>query len=98
MPTSGKPLDDWNDESETKEARSVSQPPSSRMAPAYRLTGLRPSSVPPPPEEDILRTIADVLLAAAHADGEVCTREMRTIRRILSDLADSDALPPWLEL
>jgi Undecaprenyl-phosphate glucose phosphotransferase len=71
-------------------------PPSSRGAPAYRLTGLRPSSVPPPPDEELLRTIADVLLAAAHADGALCARELGAIQRILAQLTDGKP-PSWLE-
>ncbi len=72
-------------------------PPSSLSPQAYRLTGLRPSSMPPPPEEDLLRTVADVLLAGANADGEVCDREKRTIARILTQLSGADRLPRWLE-
>jgi lipopolysaccharide/colanic/teichoic acid biosynthesis glycosyltransferase len=71
-------------------------PPSSLSPRAYRLTGLRPSSVPPPPEEGLLRTIADVLVAVAHADGTACDREMRTIARIMTDLSGGDGLPRWL--
>ncbi len=70
--------------------------PSSRNPRAYRLTGLRPSSMPPPPEEDLLRTVADVLLAAAHADGAMCERERRTVSQLLLVLAGSEALPQWL--
>jgi putative colanic acid biosynthesis UDP-glucose lipid carrier transferase len=73
-------------------------PPSSLSPRAYRLTGLRPSSVPPPPEEDLLRTVADVLLATAHADGSACEREMRTIARILTELSGAHRLPRWLSL
>jgi putative colanic acid biosynthesis UDP-glucose lipid carrier transferase len=75
-----------------------SQPAPSSLAPrAYRLTGLRPSSMPPPPEEDLLRTLADVLLAAAHADGQICDRERRTVARLLTDLSRGPKLPGWLE-
>jgi lipopolysaccharide/colanic/teichoic acid biosynthesis glycosyltransferase len=72
-------------------------PPSSLSPRAYRLTGLRPSSAPPPPEEDLLRTLADVLLAAAHADGEICARERRTAARLLTELVGGVKLPRWLE-
>jgi lipopolysaccharide/colanic/teichoic acid biosynthesis glycosyltransferase len=72
-------------------------PPSSLSPRAHRLTGLRPSSVPPPPEEDLLRTVADVLLAAGYADGNLCERERRTIVKLLTDLAGGDRLPSWLE-
>jgi lipopolysaccharide/colanic/teichoic acid biosynthesis glycosyltransferase len=70
--------------------------PSSRNPRAYRLTGLRPSSVPPPPEEDLLRTLADVLLAAAHADGAICERERRTVTQLLLELAGAETMPRWL--
>ena len=73
-------------------------PPSSLLPGAYRLTGLRPSSAPPPPEEDLLRTLADVLLAAAHADGEICARERRTVARLLTELVGGAKLPRWLEV
>jgi putative colanic acid biosynthesis UDP-glucose lipid carrier transferase len=72
-------------------------PPSSLSPRAYRLTGLRPSSRPPPSDEGVLRAIADVLLAAAHADGELDARERRTLRHLLRDLAGTDVLPAWLE-
>ncbi len=72
-------------------------PPSSLSPRAYRLTGLRPSSIPPPPEEDIIRTVADLFLAAAHADGERSEREMRTVRRLLSTLLGESTLPGWVE-
>ena len=72
-------------------------PPSSLSPRAYRLTGLRPSSMPPPAEEDLLRTLADVLLAAAHADGEICNRERRTVARLLTELSGDGRLPHWLE-
>lgn len=75
----------------------VIPPPSSRGAPAYRLTGLRPSSVPPPSDDELLHTIADVLLAAAHADGVMCAREHATIIRILTQLARTGKPPEWLD-
>jgi hypothetical protein len=43
----------------------VEAPPSTLLPRAYRLTGIRPSSRPPPGDEPLLRAIADVLLAAA---------------------------------
>jgi lipopolysaccharide/colanic/teichoic acid biosynthesis glycosyltransferase len=87
--------DDDSDESLRRSF--IAPPPSSRSAPAYRLTGLRPSSVPPPPDDELLRTIADVLLAAAHADGELCAREHRAIARILAQLSDDELVPSWLD-
>ncbi|HTB72105.1 MAG TPA: hypothetical protein VK762_02620, partial [Polyangiaceae bacterium] len=80
----------------TGSAHDALSPPSSRLPRAYRLTGLRPSSMPPPPEEDLLRTLADLLLAAAHADGEICDRERRTVARLLTELSGDERLPGWL--
>lgn len=75
----------------------MSMPPSTLSPRAYRLTGLRPSSIPPPPERELMMTLADVLMAAASADGEVCHRERRTIHRIFTRLLEQPSLPPWLE-
>jgi putative colanic acid biosynthesis UDP-glucose lipid carrier transferase len=83
-------------ESDAK-GRGDAAPPSSLSPRAHRLTGLRPSSMPPPPEEDLLRTLANILLAAGHADGKLCDREQRTIARLLTDLSGGDRLPKWLE-
>jgi putative colanic acid biosynthesis UDP-glucose lipid carrier transferase len=76
---------------------SEESPPSSFTPNAYRLTGLRPSSVPPPPDEDIVLTVADVLMAAAHADGDRSEREMRTLTRLLLALLGTSTMPHWLE-
>ena len=38
---------------------------------AHRIGDIRHSSSPPPPENDVLRLVADLLLAAASADGEL---------------------------
>src|SRR5580704_7257223 len=81
---------------ETDGDPSDTPPPSSLMPHAYTLTGLLPSSLPPPPEETLLRTLADVLLAAAHADGELCERERRTLNRLLVDLTGTETMPEWL--
>jgi putative colanic acid biosynthesis UDP-glucose lipid carrier transferase len=70
--------------------------PSSRFPRAYRLTGLRPSSEPPPNDEELLSCIADILLAAAYADGSMCGRELRTVTRILQRLTGNDELGPAL--
>ncbi|HVW24801.1 MAG TPA: exopolysaccharide biosynthesis polyprenyl glycosylphosphotransferase [Polyangiaceae bacterium] len=75
----------------------IAAPASSHFPRAARLTGLRPSSVPPPPERELLTALADILLAAAYADGQICHREERAIRRILSRLHDDGELPAWLE-
>jgi len=81
----------------TAAAEDIAPPASSHFPRAARLTGLRPSSVPPPPERELLTALADALLAAADADGQICHRERRAIRRILSRLLDESELPAWLE-
>lgn len=70
--------------------------PSSRFTPAVRLTALRPASEPPPANADIEGAILEVLLAAAHADGEMCGREQRTVRRIMQRLLGGHTLPAHL--
>jgi putative colanic acid biosynthesis UDP-glucose lipid carrier transferase len=72
-------------------------PPSTLSPRAYRLTGLRPTSVPPPADDKLLKLLADLLLAAAAADGEICHREQRTMRRIFTRLMGTKVLPEWLE-
>ena len=72
----------------------VPSSPSSRLAPAYRLTALRPSSAPPPQNSEIEAVILEVLLAAAHADGVMCGREQRTVRRIMLRLTGGYDLAP----
>jgi len=71
--------------------------PSAQRPSAYRPIGERPSSVPPPPEDDICFAISDVMLAAALADGEACERERRAMRRIFRRLLDCEILPEWLD-
>src|SRR5258708_4517613 len=73
------------------------EPVSSHLPRAARLTALRPSSVPPPPERELLTALADTLLAAADADGEICKREVRAVRRILRRLLGEAELPAWLD-
>jgi exopolysaccharide biosynthesis polyprenyl glycosylphosphotransferase len=73
------------------------EPVSSHMPRAARLTALRPSSIPPAPDRELLAAIANTLLAAAAADGEICRREIRAVRRILRRLLGEDELPIWLE-
>ncbi len=68
--------------------------PSSRFEPAYRLTALRPSSEPPPQNAEIEAVILEVLLAAAHADGVMCGREQRSVRRIMLRLIGGYDLAP----
>jgi lipopolysaccharide/colanic/teichoic acid biosynthesis glycosyltransferase/uncharacterized tellurite resistance protein B-like protein len=71
--------------------------PSLQRPSAYRPIGERPSSVPPPAEEDVYVAIADVMLAAALADGEACDRERRAMRRIFRRLLECEILPDWLD-
>lgn len=81
------------------EAPPLSVPPLSTAEPlAYRLTGRRQSSMRPPSEQEFLTALTDLLLAAARADGDLCRREVRAIRRILSRLSGEDEVPEWLEL
>src|SRR5260221_6186281 len=68
--------------------------PSSRFAPAHRLTALRPSSEAPPRDAEVEAAILEVLLAAAHADGVMCGREQRTVQRIMQRLLGEYAVPP----
>jgi len=72
-------------------------PPSMQVATAYRPVGARPSSVPPPAEQAVCLALADVLIAAALADGEACERELRAMRRIFRRLLGTNELPGWLE-
>jgi exopolysaccharide biosynthesis polyprenyl glycosylphosphotransferase len=72
-------------------------PPSLQVPTAYRPTGVRPSSIPPPAETDVCRALADVLIAAALADGEACVREQRAMRRIFRRFLGTKELPAWLE-
>ncbi len=57
--------------------------PSSRMPRAFRLTALRQTPLAPSTSEEREIAIVDVLLAAAHADGQMCGRERRTVTRIM---------------
>ena len=82
---------------ETPRYSDVVPAPSSRFAPAVRLTALRPSSEPPPANAEVEAAILEVLLAAAHADGGICGREQRTVRRIMLRLLGGYDLPAALE-
>jgi putative colanic acid biosynthesis UDP-glucose lipid carrier transferase len=53
--------------------------------------------MPPPAEDEYVRALADALLAAAHADGDACPREVRAIRRLLARLLSVHELPGWLD-
>jgi putative colanic acid biosynthesis UDP-glucose lipid carrier transferase len=76
---------------------SDASPPSTISARAYRITPLRPRSVPPPPDEGIAGAVVDILLAAAEADGSVCRRESFAIRRLLLGFLNRNELPEWVE-
>jgi putative colanic acid biosynthesis UDP-glucose lipid carrier transferase len=97
VPDSSSQAPDEFDEQRDPLYSDIAPIPSSRLPPAYRLTGLRPNSVPPSSEEQVVSAILDVLLAAAHADGEMCGREQRTVRCILQRLLETESLPPELE-
>lgn len=94
-----QPPDDLaGSDGETDEAPPLSVPPLSHAQPfAHRLTGRRRSSLPPPAEPEFLTPVAELLLAAASADGEICRRERRAIERILTRLCESEEVPPWLQ-
>jgi len=86
------------DDEEPLSSVPLSVPPLSTGEPlAYRLTGRRRSSLPPPPEREYLVTVSNLLVAAAHADAPICRREERAIRRILSRLCGTETVPGWLE-
>ncbi|MGC4069615.1 MAG: exopolysaccharide biosynthesis polyprenyl glycosylphosphotransferase [Polyangiaceae bacterium] len=62
---------------------------------SHRLSEVRRSSAPPPASEEILRLVADLLLAAACVDGEPCRRERHALRKIEARLAGGN-VPAWL--
>jgi putative colanic acid biosynthesis UDP-glucose lipid carrier transferase len=53
--------------------------------------------MPPPRDEQVIGAVLDILMAAAYADGRICTREQRTIRHIAARLLNDDRVPDWLE-
>jgi putative colanic acid biosynthesis UDP-glucose lipid carrier transferase len=80
------------DEPRDRESRIYSAP--------FRIAGSRGSAVslPDAPEDvDSIRPVADVLLAAAHADGKFCEREQATVRGLLCQLLGVEVLPLALE-
>jgi putative colanic acid biosynthesis UDP-glucose lipid carrier transferase len=74
-----------------------SQVPSTISPTAFRLTGHTRSSVPPPAEQALILAITRVLLAAAAADGQICNREQRMLRRLLGQMLETPDIPDWLE-
>lgn len=74
------------------------EPPPSTISPqALRLTPLRPSSIPPPSDLQVVRPVADLLLGAAHSDGRVSERELRAVRKLTCQLTGDEESPLWLE-
>jgi len=63
---------------------------------AHRIRDFRHSSSPPPADDELLRLVADLLLAAASADGQVCSLERRSLRKIQARLSGGN-VPSWLE-
>jgi putative colanic acid biosynthesis UDP-glucose lipid carrier transferase len=66
----------------------------------FRIAGSRGSSISlPDVREDVdsIRPVANVLLAAAHADGKFCEHEQATVRGLLCQLLNVEALPLALE-
>lgn len=78
------------------EPSDAAKAPPHRFSSAIRLTALRPSSQPPPPDAAIEEAILEVLLAAAHADGGMCGREHQTVERLMLRLTGGRALRPAL--
>ena len=97
-------MDEEQSSWEADSADEIDQPPVSQ-APvtigytrisAHRIGDIRHSSSPPPPENDVLRLVADLLLAAASADGEICGWERHSMRKILARLGGGN-VPSWVE-
>lgn len=63
---------------------------------AYRIGNVHRSSAPPPADDELLQLVADLLLAAACADGGVCQRERHSLRKIQARLSGG-TVPSWLE-
>jgi putative colanic acid biosynthesis UDP-glucose lipid carrier transferase len=63
---------------------------------AHRIGEFRHSSAPPPADDELLRLVADLLLAAASADGRICGRERHSLRKIQARLNHGKP-PGWLE-
>ena len=75
---------------------SVIRVSASHFPPAHPPTGLRARSEPPPSDTAIEAVVLEVLLAAAHADGVMCGRERRTVRRLMLRLTGAAVLRPAL--
>ncbi len=75
----------------------MSRPPASISPQAHRLGQMRRSSVPPPAEPEVVEAVADLLVAAAMADGGVDRKERQALFKLLKDFMDVASLPSWLE-
>ncbi len=75
----------------------MSRPPQSISPKAHRVTQVRRSSIPPPAEPEVVEAVADLLVAAAMADGGVDRKERQALYRLLKEFLDVVALPSWLE-
>lgn len=53
--------------------------------------------MPPPAEPEVVEAVADLLVAAAMADGGVDRKERQALFRLLKEFLDVVALPRWLE-
>jgi putative colanic acid biosynthesis UDP-glucose lipid carrier transferase len=66
----------------------------------FRIAGSRGSSVSLPDtreDGDSIRPVANLMMAAAHADGKFCADEQATVRGLLCQLIGKDVLPESLE-
>jgi putative colanic acid biosynthesis UDP-glucose lipid carrier transferase len=66
----------------------------------FRIAGSRGSAVSTPDmreDFDSIRPVANLMLGAAHADGEFCEVERESVRGLLCQLLGSDQLPEPLE-
>lgn len=75
----------------------MSAPPRSISPRAHRVQPVKRSSVPPPAETEVIEAVADLLVAAAMADGGVDRKERQALFRLLKDYLDVVSLPSWLE-
>ena len=72
-------------------------PPSTISPQALRLTPLRPSSMPPPGDLLVVQPVAELMLGAAHCDGQVTERELKAVRKLTCQLIGIPSPPVWLE-
>jgi len=75
----------------------MSRPPATISPTAHRVTSFRQSSLPPPAAQPVVEAVADILVAAALADGGVDRKERQALFRLLKDFLSVESLPSWLE-